>query len=59
MARESENNDLRGVTIRVPNKLYKEYKEVLAQKGAIVTYDLRLYMQRVVDEAKAEKEKKA
>ncbi|MEK4758655.1 hypothetical protein NSS69_12010 [Macrococcus sp. FSL W8-0367] len=57
MARESKHDNLRGVTIRVPDKLYKEYKEVLAQRGAIVTYDLRLYMQRVVDESKKEEKK--
>ncbi len=41
---------MRSVTIRVPKDLYEDYKRVLHKDSRIVTYDLRNYMQKVVDE---------
>lgn len=45
------------VTIRVPVTMYSEYKAVLAQRGAIVTYDLRRHMMGVIDASKSEVER--
>ena len=41
---------MRSVTIRVPKDLYEDYKRVLHKDSRIVTYDLRNYMKKVVDE---------
>ena len=41
---------MRSVTIRVPKDLYEDYKRVLHKDSRIVTYDLRNYMQKIVDE---------
>lgn len=40
------------VTVRIPKGLYAEYKEVLKKDGKIVTYDVRNYMEAVVEEYK-------
>lgn len=48
----SEKTDMQSVTIRIPKKLYAEYKQVLFEQGKIVTYDLRRYMSDVVEEFK-------
>lgn len=56
MAREKSDIKFRSVTMRIPEELYAEYKRVLQKKGAIVTYDIRNYMNNVVeDDKKGEK----
>jgi len=50
MAREKSETIFKSVTIRVPEDLYNEYKKVLQTKGAIVTYDIRNYMNDVIEE---------
>lgn len=50
MARESE--EMQSVTIRIPKDLYAEYKVVLMEQGKIVTYDVRKYMNDVVENHK-------
>jgi len=52
MAREKSDMKFKTVTIRIPEELYSEYKNVLQKKGAIVTYDIRNYMNRVVEDDK-------
>lgn len=47
MARESE--EMQSVTVRVPKKMYEEYKRVLLMQGKIVSYDVRRYMREVVE----------
>lgn len=56
MAREKSDIKFKSVTMRIPEELYAEYKRVLQKKGAIVTYDIRNYMNNVVeDDKKGEK----
>lgn len=56
MAREKSDIQFKSVTMRIPEELYSEYKKVLQKKGAIVTYDIRNYMNNVVeDDKKGEK----
>ena len=56
MAREKSDIRFKSVTMRIPEELYTEYKKVLQKKGAIVTYDIRNYMNNVVeDDKKGEK----
>lgn len=50
MTKESEK--MQSVTIRIPKKLYAEYKNALLEQGKIVTYDLRRYMNDVVEKHK-------
>lgn len=50
MARESK--EMQSVTIRVPKELYAEYKVALMEQGKIVTYDIRKYMNDVVENHK-------
>lgn len=52
MAREKSDMKFKIVTMRIPEELYSEYKNVLQKKGAIVTYDIRNYMNRVVEDDK-------
>lgn len=52
MAREKKETEFRAVTIRIPVDLYADYKEVLAKKGAIVTYDIRNYMAKMVEDSR-------
>lgn len=52
LAREKSSEEFQSVTMRIPKILYKEYKEVLKKKGAIVTYDVRNYMHDVVENDK-------
>ena len=52
MAREKSETVFRAVTVRIPVDLYDEYKEVLAKKGAIVTYDIRNHVTKVVEDSK-------
>ena len=40
------------VTVRIPKKLYADYKEALKKDGKIVTYDVRKYMKTVVEKYK-------
>ena len=47
MARESK--EMQSVTIRIPKELYSDYKKVLMEQGKIVTYDVRRYMNDVVE----------
>lgn len=49
MAREKSETVFKSVTIRIPEDLYSEYKKVLEKKGAIVTYDIRNYMNSIVE----------
>lgn len=51
MAREKDT-EFKVVTIRVPKETYVEYKAILQDQGKIVTYDIRNYMQGVIDEHK-------
>lgn len=44
--------EMQSVTIRVPRKLYADYKEALLVQGKIVTYDIRNYMADVVKKNK-------
>ena len=52
MARENKDTEFQVVTIRVPKNMYSEYKEILQKEGKIVTYDVRNYMQSVVEKNK-------
>lgn len=47
-----EKTKMQSVTIRIPKELYSEYKQALLGQGKIVTYDLRRYMNDVVEESK-------
>lgn len=47
-----ERKEMQSVTIRIPKELYAEYKKALFEQGKIVTYDLRRYMNDVVEEHK-------
>lgn len=47
-----KKDDMQSITFRVPRKLYSEYKEALMGEGKIVTYDLRRYMNDVVENNK-------
>jgi hypothetical protein len=49
MARENEKEEMKSVTMRIPKKLYSEYKQALLEQGKIVTYDVRRYMNEVVE----------
>ncbi|MCJ2003177.1 L.curvatus small cryptic plasmid rep protein [Lactococcus piscium] len=52
MAREKSTIEYQNVSMRIPKELYLEYKKVLAKTGSIVTYDVRNYMKKVVEEDK-------
>lgn len=56
MARETQEK-MTGVTIRVPIKMYQDYKKALQRRGAIVTYDLRNHMQQVISEVEKGQDK--
>lgn len=45
------------VTMRIPKKMYAEYKEILKTEGKIVTYDVRNYMHEVIEKSKAKEQK--
>lgn len=47
-----DKKEMQSVTIRIPKELYSEYKKVLLEQGKIVTYDLRKYMNEVVENGK-------
>lgn len=49
---ENKKEEMQSVTIRIPKELYVEYKEVLMEQGKIVTYDVRKYMNEVVENHK-------
>lgn len=57
MARESSKTEYQVVTMRIPKKMYADYKEVLKNQGKIVTYDIRNYMNKVVEESDMKGEK--
>lgn len=46
------------VTVRIPKKMYADYKEVLQQEGKIVTYDLRNYMHETIQKSKQQEGEK-
>lgn len=52
MAREKSSIEYQNVSMRIPKELYSEYKKVLAKTGSIVTYDVRNYMKKVIEEDK-------
>ena len=52
MAREKSTIEYQNVSMRILKELYAEYKKVLAKTGSIVTYDVRNYMKKVVEEDK-------
>ena len=52
MANENKKEEMQSVTIRIPKELYLEYKEALMEQGKIVTYDVRKYMNEVVENHK-------
>lgn len=55
MQNSDEKNDFQTVTVRIPKKLYAEYKAALFDRSAIVSYDLRNYMSEVVENSRKEK----
>jgi len=57
MARESSKTEYQVVTMRIPKKMYADYKKVLKTQGKIVTYDIRNYMSKVVEESDMKGEK--
>lgn len=57
MAREKSDVIFQSVTMRIPKELYEDYKRILREEGKIATYDIRAYMNRVVEKAKKEKSK--
>ena len=40
------------VTMRIPKKMYAEYKEILKNEGKIVTYEVRNYMRDYIENYK-------
>lgn len=54
MAREKSDVVYQSVTMRIPKDLYEDYKKILRAQGKIATYDVRMYMNRVVEQAKKE-----
>lgn len=52
MTEKKIKEEMQSVTIRVPRDLYYEYKKTLLEQGKIVTYDVRKYMNDVVEEYK-------
>lgn len=52
MAREKSDVVFQSVTMRIPKDLYEDYKRILRAEGKIATYDIRMYMNRVVEQAK-------
>lgn len=54
MAREKSDVIFQSVTMRIPKDLYENYKKVLRAEGKIVTYDVRAYMTKVVENARRE-----
>ncbi|MBC9721971.1 MAG: transcriptional regulator [Lactobacillus sp.] len=40
------------VTMRIPKKLYADYKELLKAEGKVVTYEIREYMRKCVEKNK-------
>lgn len=54
MAREKSDVVYQSVTMRIPKDLYEDYKRILRAEGKIATYDIRMYMNRVVEQAKKE-----
>lgn len=52
MAREKSDVVYQSVTMRIPKDLYEDYKRILRAEGKIATYDIRMYMNRVVEQAK-------
>lgn len=47
-----EKEEMQSVTIRIPKNLYAEYKKALLEEGKIVTYDVRKYMNEIVENHK-------
>lgn len=52
MAREKSDVVFQSVTMRIPKDLYEDYKRILRAEGKIATYDIRMYMNRIVEQAK-------
>ena len=50
--KKNEKEEMQSVTIRIPKELYFEYKQALLEQGKIVTYDVRRYMNDVVENHK-------
>lgn len=42
------------VTMRIPKKMYAEYKEILKNEAKIVTYEVRNYMRDYIENYKKE-----
>ena len=42
------------VTMRVPKKMYAEYKEILKSEGKVVTYEVRNFMRDYIENHKKE-----
>lgn len=47
-----EKTEYQVVTVRIPKKMYTDYKEILKSEGKIVTYDIRNYMRDVIEKSK-------
>lgn len=47
-----EKTEYQVVTVRIPKKMYADYKEILKSEGKIVTYDIRNYMRDVIEKSK-------
>lgn len=52
-----EKNEYQVVTMRIPKRMYKEYKEILKNEGKIVTYEIRSFMRDYIKKNKEEGEK--
>lgn len=50
MAREVK--EMTSISVRIPKKLYEDYKKALMDQGKIVTYDIRNYMSDYVENSK-------
>lgn len=57
MPKEKADIEYQTVTMRIPKEMYAAYKRIMREKGSIVTYDIRRYMNSVIEEEEARKEK--
>ncbi|XIN08729.1 transcriptional regulator (plasmid) [Enterococcus faecium] len=42
--------DYQVVTMRIPKKMYQEYKKILKEEGKVVTYEVRNFMRDYIEE---------
>lgn len=53
----NEKIEYQVVTMRIPKKMYSEYKKILKEEGKIVTYEVRNFMRDYVENYNKEGEK--